>query len=215
MATAQTSPEQRLLLEGEPWEAYARMLRVFDERRHLRITYDRGALEIMTISPEHEWYKSILGRIVIALTEELQLPIACYGSMTLRRRRIRRGLEPDQCYWIENEAKVRNIKKFDWRRDPPPDLILEIDITRSSLDRMSIYAAMRVPEVWCHDGSALKFYVLGPDGKYAVSSHSRVFPGLTPDAVSRFLTLREQMDENALVREFRTWIRQRIADGWK
>src|SRR5260221_2335833 len=109
MPTAEISRPQRFVLYGEPWEPYVRLLRMFDDRRHLRITYDRGALEIMTLSSEHEQWKRLIARLIVALTEELGLPIAEYGSMTMKRRKKQRGLEPDDCFWIQNEAQVRNL----------------------------------------------------------------------------------------------------------
>src|SRR5260221_3831993 len=160
MSTVEISRPQRLVLYGEPWETYVRLLRIFDERRHLRITYDRGALEIMTLSPEHEQWKRLIGRLIETLTEELGLPLAEYGSMTIKRRKKLRGLEPDECFWIQNEALVRNLKKYDLRRDPPPDLIVEVDISRSAVNRMGIYAALNVPEVWRLRKEQLEFHIL-------------------------------------------------------
>src|SRR5262249_2321381 len=143
MSTAQAAPEQRLVLYGEPWKAYVRLLRLFDERRHLRITYDRGLLEIMTLSPEHENYSRLLGRFIEVLTEELSLRLAGYGSMTFKRRRQLGGLEADQCFWIAHEAEVRHLKTYDPEQHPPPDLIVEIEVTRSAVNRLRIYAKMR------------------------------------------------------------------------
>lgn len=212
MATVQMPSEQRLLLAGVDWRTYGRMLRVFD-KRHLRLTYDRGALEIMTLSPEHECYKKLLGRMVETLTEELSLPVASFGSMTCRRRRKQRGLEPDDCYWIASEPQIHGRVHIDLRTDPPPDLALEIDITHSSLDRMAIYAALRVPEVWRFDGQNVSFHVLGPDGRYVAVDRSLAFPNLTAADVTQFLFLRQQMDDNAVIRQFRAWVRRHLTSG--
>src|SRR5438067_1421340 len=132
---------QSVLLHGIDWPTYRRLLRVFDGRPGIRLTYDRGALEIRTTSPLHEHYRRLLGRMIEALTEELNIPLAGYGSMTFRRPR-KRGLEPDQCYWIAEEARMRGRDSIDLRVDPPPELIVEIDITSSSLNRMGIYATL-------------------------------------------------------------------------
>ncbi len=212
MSTVEVSRPQRLVLYGEPWETYVRLLRLFDERRHLRITYDRGALEIMTLSPEHEHLKYVIRRLIETLTEELGLPIMGYGSMTIKRRKKMRGLEPGECFWIQNEALVRNQKKYDLRRDPPPDLIVEVDVSRSSVNRMGIYAALRVPEVWRFRNDRLDFCVLGDDAKFEIQPASRAFPGVLSDDVNRFLALRGQMDQNTLIRQFREWIRTRSTD---
>jgi Uma2 family endonuclease len=197
-----------------PWRTYERLLRIFDDR-HLRITYDRGALEIMTLSPEHERFKSLLGYFIIILIEELGWNIASFGSMTMKRRRRQRGLEPDQCYWIQNELLVRSRDDIDLRRDPPPDLAVEIDWTRSALNRLGVYAAMRVPEVWQYDGQSLRVQLLGPDGQYAEGAQSRAFPFLPVAEVARILSFRGTMSEMELLRTFRAWVRQHIAAGWK
>ncbi len=213
MATAQISAEQRLVLDAVDWRSYTRCLRLFRDRPATRITYDRGTLEIMTLSHEHESRVSILRRLVEALTEELNLPVKAGRSTTFRRRKQKRGLEADESWWIANEARVRGKTKIDLRVDPPPDLALEIDVTSSSLDRLSIYAVLRVPEVWRYSEDGLVFHVLGPDGKYTVAAASRAFPGVTPADIARFLPLVAQMDENAVLRQFRAWVRQQFPTG--
>jgi hypothetical protein len=88
-----------------------------------------------------------------------------------------------------------------------------VDVTNSSLDRMGIYATLGVPEVWRLEGPSLSFHVLGADGRYAVSPHSKAFPWLAPTDLAGFLSLQGQMDENAIVARFRAWVRQRIRAG--
>jgi len=207
-APAHRKSRQRLLLNGVDWRTYRRMLRAFAERPNTRLTYDRGVLEIMSPLYEHESDTDFLGRLVVTLTEELGLPLESGGSTTLRRRRKRRGLEPDRCYWIAHAPQMRGKRQLDLRVDPPPDLALEVDVTHSSLDRMSIYAALRVPEVWRLDEHGLTFYVLGLDGKYAPAAHSLAFPALKAADLERFLALRATQDSNLVVRQFREWLRQ-------
>jgi Uma2 family endonuclease len=213
MTTVRFPTVQRLVLPGIDWRTYQRLLRAFDEHAGIRLTYDRGALEIMTLTLGHESWGHLLGRFVVILTEELNLPLAAGGSTTIRRRRSRRGLEPDECYWIQNEALVRGRNRIDLRVDPPPDLAVEVDVSRSSLDRLGIYAALGVPEVWRFDGQTLTFHVLGANGEYTVSTHSRAFPLLGAGDLTAFLLQRGQMDENALGRQFRAWVRQQLAGG--
>jgi Uma2 family endonuclease len=213
MSTAQAAPSNSLVLHGIDWRTYARLLRLFNERRSIRLTYDRGDLEIMTLSPEHENLNLLLNHLVVAAAEELGLEIASYGSMTMRRRGRRRGLEADQCYWIANEARMRGRDRIDLRTDPPPDLVIEVDVSRSSLDRMTIYATLRVPEVWRLDSEGFCIQLLGPNGQYAPRPNSLSFPAVAASAVAGFLALRGQVGENALVRQFRDWIRQQVAGG--
>ena len=205
--------EQHFILHAVPWRTYERLLRVFADRPNVRLTYDRGTLELMTLSHEHESYSYILSRLVDALTEELGLPVKGGRSTTFRRPRRRRGLEPDSCWWIASEPQVRGKTEIDIAHDPPPDLALEIDITHSSLDRLAIYAALGVPEVWRLEGRTLVCHLLGSKGRYVQSATSRAFPGLVVADVSRFLSLLGQADENAVVRQLRTWVRQRFAGG--
>jgi Uma2 family endonuclease len=153
----------------------------------------------------------LLRRLLEALSEELAIVIAGFGSMTCKRRRKRRGIEADECYYIQRAALVVGRDDIDLRTDPPPDLGIEIDVTHSSLDRMSIYAALHVPEVWRYDGTTLTFNILGADGAYAVAGVSLAFPHLTPDDLIPFLALRSQLDENAVVAQFRAWVRQHLA----
>jgi Uma2 family endonuclease len=171
-------------------------------------------MEVMTLSSEHENRKKLLGRLVEALTEELEIDIASFGSMTCRRPKLKRGLEPDDAYWIANEQKVRGRKNLDLEVDPPPDLALEIEISRSTLDRMAIYAALRVPEVWCWDGESLRVFMLSAKGTYRPSDRSKAFPFLPLAEFARFLTDTD-LSETQLLRSFREWVRKQQQLGWK
>jgi Uma2 family endonuclease len=211
MSTVQAPAKQRVVLYGVDWATYGRLLRAFAERPAVRLTYDRGMLEIMSPLLERDTDGRLLGRFVTTLTEELCLSVLSAGSTTFRRRKRRRGLEADECFWIANEPRVRGKRRINLRVDPPPDLAIEIDVTRSSLDRMSIYAALGFPEVWRLDGpQSLTFNVLQPDRTYAAATRSLSFPLITPADLIGFLALRGQMDENALVRQFRAWVRGRL-----
>ncbi len=201
--------QQKLILENVSWGEYTRLLRTFDYgHRHLRLTYDRGTLEIMTLSYEHENIGDFLGRVVVTLTEELSLPIRGGGSTTFRRRKKEKGLEADNCYWIAHEADVRNIKIINLRKDPPPDLAMEVDITRSSMNRMRIYAALNIPEVWRWHKDGLIFLALDGNGKYDTVAISPTFPlPICPADLMPFIAMRGQMDDNAVICQFRAWIR--------
>jgi Uma2 family endonuclease len=204
---------QRLLLAGVSWEGYTRLLRAFAEQPAVRLTYDRGVLEIMSPLHEHESDADFLGRLAVTLTEEMGLPVKAGGSTTLRRRKKRRGLEPDRCYWLASEPQVRGKRRINLRTDPPPDLAIEVDVTASSLDRMKIYASLGVPEVWRLEPTGLTVQVLGPNRQYAASPHSKSFPLVAPADLTRFLTLRSQLDENTVVQQLRAWFRQQAQGG--
>jgi Uma2 family endonuclease len=205
--------ENRLLLQGVSWRMYERVLRAFEERR-VRITYDRGDLEISTFSVAHQRLKHLLSRLLMALAEEMGFNIAGFGSMYFKRRSKKRGLEPDECYWIQNEHLVRGKREYRPDDDQPPDLVLEVDISRSSLDRIGIYEALGVAEVWRWDGETLEVHILGQDDKYSKADRSRAFPGLKPTDLMPFLAQTATVGEMGMVRAFRQWVRARIAVGW-
>jgi Uma2 family endonuclease len=202
-----------LRLSGVDWQEYTRLLRIFAERPGIRLTYDRGELEIMAPLYRHDKDGHVIGRLIVALTEELGLPLSSGGSTTMRRRRRRRGLESDECFWIASAPQMAGKRRLDLRTDPPPDLALEVDVTRSSLDRMSIYANLGVPEVWRLDGDTLTFEVLS-GGTYQAAPTSRLFPLFTPADLMVFVQqARQAADENTVVRDFRAWLRQRLASS--
>jgi Uma2 family endonuclease len=187
---------------------YSRLLRAFAERPGIRLTYDRGTLEIMSPLLEHEDDARFLGRLVGALTEELGLPIRSGGSTTLRRQLHERGIEADESFWIANSPRMKGRRRLNLRTDPPPDLAIEVEVTHSALNRLAVYAALGIPEVWRLPKGRLLFHILGADGQYTTASHSRSFPLVTPAHLVRFLRqARQAGDENPILAEFRHWIR--------
>jgi len=206
MATITRFRPAPIVLTGVDWRGYSRFLRAFAGQKKVRLTYDRGTLEIRTISSLQERWKCFLGWLLIAMAEEMNRPIAQRGSLTLRRRRKQRGLEPDQSYYIANEPRVRGLMRLDLRRDPPPDLVVEVDITHSSLNRLSIYARLGVPELWRFDNGTLTFLQL--QGKaYDPLATSLSFPPITAADLAPFLALLGQQDETSIIRQFRAWLR--------
>ena len=135
-STRPDSMGQRFVLDNVTWQQYEEIGKALEDRAGLRITYDRGTLELMTTSRVHEIYKTRLGRIIETLCEEFNLPMEPAGNMTFKRQDLDRGLEPDQCYWIAHEAQVRGKLEWDPMSDPPPDLVIEIEISRGTQDRM-------------------------------------------------------------------------------
>jgi Uma2 family endonuclease len=212
MATAASPAESRVLLRNISWATFERILAETD-RRGTRFTYDRGALEIMSPSREHERCKRYLGRMIESLTEEIGIPISSGGSTTLKSQMLAKGVEPDECYYIANEPRVRGRDELDLAVDPPPDLAIEVDLTSSSLDQLGIYASVGVPEVWLYDGARLRVYHLQPAGQYVQSASSPAFPVLPLDQVERFLSQRDGTDETSWIRSFRGWVKGLSANG--
>jgi Uma2 family endonuclease len=194
----------QILLPSIRWETYRAIADDLEAQPSKRLTYDNGLLEIRMPSDLHENYKKLLGRIVEALTEALEMEIRSLGSMTCDRQDLARGLEPDQCYYIQNEEQVWGKEKIDLQIDPPPDLAIEIDITSSSLNRFAIYAKLGVPEVWRYDGQAITIHQLVGD-HYSPSDRSIAFPILRTIDLQNFLEFKSTLKENALIRQVRVW----------
>ena len=196
----------RIHLYAIPWETYVALREGLGDRP-VRVTYDRGEMEIMSPSSRHEWPKKKLAQLVEALCDVLAIDRICMGSLTFQREELEKGFEPDECYWIENETLVRDCDEYDSDRDPPPDLALEIEVSRGVMDRMRIYGAFRVPEVWCWDGVALRVYHLASRGAYRLAQHSKAFPFLPLGEFAQFLH-RSGVSDTQLVRSFRAWVKK-------
>ncbi|NJP09623.1 MAG: Uma2 family endonuclease [Leptolyngbyaceae cyanobacterium RU_5_1] len=207
-ATLIQSPD-RVLLDHISWQSYQSLVKDFEQQPAIRLTYDRGLLEIRMPLDPHETYKKLLGRLVEALTEELGVEIRSLGSRTCDREDLLRGLEPDQCYYNQHEQAVWDKAQINLNTDPPPDLAIEIDITSSSINRLDIYAELCVPEVWRYDGQSLIMYRLG-NQQYQPYGNSIAFPFLTSLDIKRFLDLKQRTRENALIRLFREWVKEHL-----
>jgi len=208
MATVLSPPEQRVTLHNVSWETYERLLADLQDSSAPRMTYDRGTLEIMSPSSEHERYNRTVAQIVEELAVEMDMNIDSLGSTTFRREDIDRGFEPDSCFYIQNVARVRGKKRIDLSADPPPDLVIEIDITSPSLDKFPIFAQAGVPEVWRFDGDRLVIYELS-GGEYLERDASIAFSSVTADDVTTFVKESETMNRPEWVRKLRDWARDR------
>jgi Uma2 family endonuclease len=210
MSAATATRDQRFVLDGISWETYEALLADIGDRP-VRLAYSRGRLEIMSPSMDHKWLKRLIGRLIEVLTMELGIPIKSCGSTTLKRRLLACGLEPDERYYIASEERVRGRKKIDPKSVPPPDLAIEIDITSSALNRLGIYASLRIPEIWHFKDEKLESLQLRRDGKYVPRHRSRAFPQIALSDIARFLARRGEMDETSLVLSFPRWVRRKFA----
>ncbi|MFM6060254.1 MAG: Uma2 family endonuclease [Microcystis aeruginosa] len=200
-------PAEIINLSGISWETYETLLEELNNRR-LRLTYNRGTLEIMAPSPEHELTKEVLGRFVETLAEELAVQIYPLGSTTFKRPEIS-GAEPDKCFYIYNIDAVRGKKRLDLNEDPAPDLVLEIDVTSSSQNRLQVYADLGVREVWIYNGEFLAIQQL-ENGTYITCQSSQFFANLPILEIAIFLQQAGQKDYLELVKEFRNWVISQI-----
>jgi Uma2 family endonuclease len=209
MATANAAhTEQRFLLQGVPWTAY-QSLREAPENAHVRLTYDRGELELMSPSQLHEQYAHLIGRMIDAWTEEQNVDVMGCRTTTFRSEDLGRGLEPDNCYYIEHEPQVREREEVDLSVDPPPDLAIEIELSRPAIDELAIYAALGVPELWRFDGRKFDVFRLSPDRSYQPANASGCLPGIPLGAMLDVLARLTTASETTLIREFRAHVRDR------
>jgi Uma2 family endonuclease len=209
MATA-TRPHSTpsVLLEDVTWADYEAQLRIIGNR-HIRVNYDSGRMEIMSPLRRHGNDASDLGWMVLALVEELDIPAQAADPVTLRRPDLERGVEPDRLFHFgANAVAVQEGREFDFTVDPPPDLVIEVDMTSSSVPRLPIYAALGIPEVWrIDDDEELQFLHLQPDGTYQPQDRSRAFPALLVAEAARFLEQGRGANKTAWIRTFRAFVR--------
>jgi Uma2 family endonuclease len=199
--------EQRVIVRFVSWTTYEHLLADLSNQSSTRLTYDRGILEIMYPLPEHEEWNRTIALLVEVLAEEMRIDIRNFGSTTFRRADLARGFEPDSCFYIQREADISGKSTIDLTVDPPPDLVIEVDITSGSLDKFPIYAQVGVPEVWRYDGQRLRISILTAE-RYVESETSLALPLLTGQRLSETLAQSKTLKRTALLRSFRTWVRQ-------
>lgn len=201
-------PGHQLLLKDITWQMFEAILQELGETRAARVSYSRGWLEIMTPLPEHEDDKVILGDLVKALLEELDIEFRSLGSTTFKNEEMIQAVEADDCFYIENEAAIRGKKRIDLRVDSPPDLAIEIDIT--SRTRFNNYEALGVPELWRYDGRRLEINVLQA-ARYVESQTSFNFPNLPiADVLPQYVEQSKAIGRNATMKAFRNWVRAQL-----
>lgn len=200
-------PGQRVILQDVTWQEFETILDELGDDRGSRLAYDQGLLEIMVPLPEHEDDKEIIGDLIKALLEELDIEFRSLGSTTFKKSTVQ-GLEPDQCFYIQNERAIRGKKRIDLRVDPPPDLAIEIDVT--SRTHTSLYEALLVPELWRFDQGNLQINVL-EFGKYKEVLESPNFPGLDlRQMIPHYLGESKILGRNKVLKAFRQQIREQI-----
>lgn len=204
MTTVLNPTEQKVIIENVSWQTYERLLSDLADRSAPRLTYDRGILEIISPTSRHEELNRNLALIVTILAAALGLDVRNLGSTTFRREDISRGFEPDSCFYIEHEASVRGQAKIDLNRDPPPDLVIEIDITSGSLDKFPIYRQVGVPEIWRYDGHRLTIYHLLND-EYRACESSRAFPEIKAANLARLLQESLTQPSTQWLRSLQSW----------
>lgn len=204
----EANASQRMVLYGVPWATYEAMVEALSEQ-HVFLTYDKGTLELMSPSPRHEMLGLLIARMVHCYTQVLRIPIFSLGMTTWKRRDLEKGLEADQCFYVQHEAQMRQARQIDLTVDPPPDLAIEVDLSNSSTQKQSIYAALAVPELWRYDADRLYPMVLR-NGVYVESELSIAFPKLPVRELLRFIEMRDTMGETELFCVFQEWVETQL-----
>jgi Uma2 family endonuclease len=195
-----------LVIHDLQWDDYEELLEDLRSRPRLRVSYDCGRLEVMSPLQEHEAYGRFIDRMVYFYCDEFDLKVETYGGATWKRRSLKKGVEPDACYYVENAARVIGKRKFDLEIDPVPDIVVEIDITNESLGKFPIYAALGVPEIWRYDAKAFQFYELTGNG-FVETAGSRFLPGLTGRIMAETLEASKTLGQTEALKTFRNRIR--------
>lgn len=198
-----------MALSGLAWADYRRLLDARDAagRRGVRITYSRGEAEIMTVGSLHERWKRLLAALIDIYLVETGIPFMPCGGMTIDREDIGHGFEPDECYYIRPAPGLLALRQLDFTTDPPPDLAVEVEVSRTVLGRLPIYAAFGTPEVWRFDGQNITVLLLQPDRTYRDSPTSRVLPSFPVAEVPTYLRMAGSQDYGEITRQFRAWVR--------
>lgn len=200
-------PGQTVLLRGVTWAEFEMILAEMKQCGSTWPVYDSGWLEIMVPLPEHEYFKQSINIAIEDIAEVLGLNYESYGSTTWRQQAQQAGIEPDNCFYVQNEARIRGKLRIDLEQDLPPDLALEIDITNKLLDRLPIYARLGVPEIWCYDATALRIYQL-QTGQYVESERSLVFPLLAIRELPQLIEACRSLGRLAFRQAVRDWAKQ-------
>ena len=203
-------PGQTIILQDINWTEFEAILEELGEERNSRIAYDGSILSIMTPLPEHEVNKVLVGDLVKVLLEELNKDFWSLGSTTFKNKIMQQGIEPDDCFYIQNESAIRGKDRIDLTSDPVPDLAIEIEVTSRS--NLSIYAKLGVNELWRFDNGKLKIDRL-QDGVYVSSNTSSIFPNIpVTTIIPEYIVKAKKNGRNKTIKEFRKYLEDKIVN---
>ena len=205
MLVSTTKRADRVVLNNISWEQFESLLTLLGERPTSRISYNQGTLEIMTPLPEHEYYIDTISDAIKDIAETLGQDYECYGSTTWKRKLKEAGVEPDNCFYFQNESKVRGKLELNLDIDPPPDLAIEVDLTNKSLNRFPIYARLGVPEIWTYEQGKLTLYQLQNNATYQAANQSLVLPSLPIQELPNLIEKYRNQGRIALRKAVRKW----------
>ena len=194
------------------WEDYEQLLADLGDDYHVRVSYDCGCLEIMSPLPEHEEFAEVVLGIAREITRELGVKLETRGSMTIRSVWQSKGAEPDTCFYVQSAARIIGKRSLDFNTDPPPDIVVAIDLTNASQHKFPIYAALGMPEIWHYDGSKAYFYDLVGE-EYVATSHSRAFPFLPSAVLAQCIEQSKIAGQDTALDATREWVRANKPQG--
>jgi Uma2 family endonuclease len=198
-----------LRLEDISWDEYEQLLDQLAEWRGMRVSYDRGRVEIMSPSFQHEKFIAFISGVGRVLAEEMDLTVEAAGATTYKQESLLKGSEGDESFYVQNATAIIGKRQIDLDIDPPPDVVVEVDITNESLSKFPIYAAFLVPEIWRYDGKQARIYHL-VNQTSVERDESLSFPVLTAQAMTEFLEQSKTQGQTAALAAFRQWVRAAI-----
>lgn len=213
MATVLNPPktaEARVVLPNVSWDTYERLLTDLSDCSVPHLTYDQGRLEIMGPTAKHEQVNRNIERLVTITTLEMNVEVRSLGSTTFKREDIARGFEPDSCFYVQNELAIRGKEELDLLVDPPPDIIFEVDITGSSINKRALIAHFAVPEVWCYHDENIELLNL-VNGAYVKNERSSILPFLTAKVLTDFIAESLTLSGLQWMKKVRDWAQQEKA----
>ena len=208
-AIVKKMPENMDLTFGNAtWDDYETLLKEVGEASHLRISYNAGNLQIMTLSSLHENYSALVQDIIRQISLQKRIKVLCYKSSTIKVSKDLKGVEPDGCFYVQSADKLPNKLRIDFSTDPMPDIVLEIDIYHDSKSKFEIYASFGVREIWRYDGKIFEIYELQKSSEYKKVKRSKSLPILTAETLSSLLNQSNEKDQYEILLDFEEWLQQ-------
>jgi Uma2 family endonuclease len=195
------------------WDEYEELLEQVGEAPGLRISYDNGSLDLSTLSTEHEKYSEFISSLVGIIRLRLRINILSFGSATMRKRKLKKGKEPDACFYVQTAPLIGNRIQLDFEADPPPDVAVEIDVHHDSRSSFPIYAALGVSEIWRYDGQAMTIYLLSKTGdaqEYVAGDASAALPMLSGTLLAEMIDRMRKDGELSALLTFEEWLQSRV-----
>jgi Uma2 family endonuclease len=217
--------EQRVVLPSITWEKFEQILTELPPDRQIRLTYHRGKLEMMTPVAEHERCQKLLDSLILVLADELGQEVEAIAPVLIKNPGLDMAIEPDACYYLSRGVSrgghggTAPPDRVEIRlpADSPPDLLVEVALTQTKLDKIPLYTRLAIPEVWRYITTAgenvlkgkLEIYYLQGD-RHTPQRHSTVFPGLSSDRILEFIEQSDSMSLAASLRLLRAWIQEKL-----